>query len=97
MNLERVRRLIEQGLMTEVGLAAVGDALDGEFRVPDDILAELRADAEAWAHFQTFPESYKRIRIGWIDGSRGRADVFRQRLDYFLRMTRRGKRFGMVQ
>ncbi len=97
MNLERVRRLREQGKMAPAGLAAVGDLLAEELEVPLDILSELKQDAEVWANFREFPDSYKRIRIGWIDMARSRPPVFRQRLDYFLRMTKRNKRFGMVQ
>jgi uncharacterized protein YdeI (YjbR/CyaY-like superfamily) len=96
LNRERVRRLIEQGRMTPAGLAAAGP-IDVEFRVPPDILRELKADRQTWRNFRAFPESYQRIRVGWIDGSRAAPDVFRRRLDYFLKMTKQDKRFGMVQ
>lgn len=96
-NLERIRRLKEQGKMAPAGLAAVGDRLDGRFQVPPDILRELKRDAEVWRNFQRFPESYQRVRIGWIDMSRKRPEVYKQRLDYFLRMTKRNKRFGSVR
>jgi uncharacterized protein YdeI (YjbR/CyaY-like superfamily) len=97
MNKERVRRLHAQGLMTEAGLAAGVDFLDEVFEVPGDLLAALQEDPEVWAHFETFPESYVRIRIGWIEGARGRPEEFEKRLRYFLKMTKQGKRFGMVQ
>jgi uncharacterized protein YdeI (YjbR/CyaY-like superfamily) len=97
MNKERMRRMVEQQRMTPAGLAAIGNILDRPFVVPEDILAALKADKQTWANFQAFPESYKRIRVGWIDGSRNRQDVFETRLRYFLRMTAQNKRFGMVQ
>ncbi len=97
MNKERVRRLHAQGLMTDAGMEAGVDFLDEEFDVPADILAEIKADREAWEHFETFPESYVRIRIGWIDGVRDRPEEYEKRLRYFLKMTKQGKRFGMVQ
>ena len=97
MNLERVRRLRDKGKMTPAGLAAVSDLLDQEFSIPADILETLRRDPEVWDNFQQFPDSYKRIRVGWIDAARGRPEVFRQRLDYLLKMTKRKERFGMVQ
>jgi uncharacterized protein YdeI (YjbR/CyaY-like superfamily) len=97
MNKERVRRLIEQGRMTQAGLDMLGDALEGEFEVPADIEEALRADVQVWENFQQFPESYKRIRVGWIDGARHRPEEFEKRLRYFVKMTRQGKRFGMVQ
>jgi uncharacterized protein YdeI (YjbR/CyaY-like superfamily) len=97
MNKVRVRRLVEAGRMTPAGLAAAGDVLDEPFEVAPDILSKLKADADVWRNFQTLPDSYRRIRIGWIEGARNRPPVFEQRLNYFLRMTRQGKRYGMVQ
>lgn len=67
------------------------------WRVPPDILAAIKRDRTTWQHFQTFPESYKRIRIGWIDAARRRREIFRQRLRHFLKMTAQNRRFGMVQ
>jgi uncharacterized protein YdeI (YjbR/CyaY-like superfamily) len=95
LNKARVRRLIGEGRMTPAGLAAAGE-LNQRFKIPRDIEKDLRRDADVWRNFHAFPESYKRIRIGWIDGSRGRPDVFKQRLDYFVRMTRVNKRFGTM-
>ncbi|MBI4419073.1 MAG: YdeI/OmpD-associated family protein [Ignavibacteriales bacterium] len=60
-------------------------------------IATIKADKSAWRHFQRFPLSYRRVRIGWIDGARKRPDVFRQRLRYFLRMTRKGRQYGLVR
>ena len=67
------------------------------WRVPPDILAAIKRDRTTWKHFQAFPESYKRIRIGWIDAARQRRGILRQRLRHFLKMTAQNKRFGMVQ
>ena len=97
MNKVRVRRLAEAGRMTQAGFDAAGDVLDEPFEVPADILKRLKSDERAWANFQAFPESYQRIRIGWIDAARKRPEVFEQRLAYFMRMTAQNKRFGMVQ
>jgi uncharacterized protein YdeI (YjbR/CyaY-like superfamily) len=98
MNLERVRRLHAAGKMTPAGLAVIDPGvLDEPFEVPPDIREALKADPETWRNFEAFPESYKRIRIGWIDLARVRPDVFETRLRYFLKMTKAGKRYGMVQ
>jgi uncharacterized protein YdeI (YjbR/CyaY-like superfamily) len=96
-NRERIRRLIEQGLMTEAGLEAVATLMYEPFEIEPDVLTALKADARTWQNFEAFPESYKRIRIGWIQAARARADIFEQRLSYFLKMTAQNKRFGMVQ
>ena len=62
MNRERVRKLITQRKMTKAGLAAIARVFDPEaeeerFVVPPDILAELKANPEAWKNFQNLPES----------------------------------------
>ena len=97
MNRERVRRLIKSGRMTRVGLAAIEHTGKGPAELPEDILKRLKGDPDVWRNFQRFPASYKRIRIGWIAAARQRREVFDQRLDYFLKMTKHNKRFGMVQ
>jgi uncharacterized protein YdeI (YjbR/CyaY-like superfamily) len=103
MNQERVRRLIKQRKMTKAGLA-VFDGKQGLKRhktrgliIPADILRALKKDKTTWKNFQKFPDSYKRIRVGWVNNSRKRPDFFRQRLRYFLKMTAQNKRFGMVR
>lgn len=96
MNKERARRLLREGKMTPAGLAAAG-ALEEALVIPTDILKRLKADRKVWKNFQQFPDTYKRIRVGWIDGVRKRPDEFEKRVRYFLKMTAQNKRFGMVQ
>jgi uncharacterized protein YdeI (YjbR/CyaY-like superfamily) len=103
INRERVRRLMKAGLMRRAGLDAlrahgVGRSAGSRTLViPPDILDHLKRDPVVWRNFNRFPASYKRIRIGWIQGSRNRMAVFEARLRYFLKMTKANKRFGMVQ
>ena len=97
MNKVRVRRLADAGRMTPTDMAAAGAILDEPFSVAPGILASLQADETTWRNFQAFPDSYQRIRIGWIEGARNRPEVFETRLRYFLRMTAQNKRYGMVQ
>jgi hypothetical protein len=65
--------------------------------VPADILKALRKDPEVWRNFRGFPETYRRIRVGWIEGARSRRDVFQKRLAFFLKKTKRNEMFGMVR
>ncbi len=105
MNRERVRRLIAARRMTKAGLERIAHVFDHtrdtkrnlKWRIPPDILTAIKRDRTAWKHFEKFPESYKRIRIGWIDAARRRPEILRQRLRHFLKMTAQNKRFGMVQ
>ena len=98
MNRERVNRLIASGRMTRAGLDAIGGApARGRVTLSDDVAAALKAEPAAWRHFQRFPASYKRIRIGWIEGARDRPAEFAKRLRYFVKMTAENKRYGMVR
>ena len=103
MNIERLRRLMRQKKVTKAGLDAAQDALvairkqRNKTSIPSDILKALKKNPVVWKKFSRFPASYKRIRIGWIDGSRKHPELFSQRLNYFLKMTVQNKRFGMVQ
>jgi uncharacterized protein YdeI (YjbR/CyaY-like superfamily) len=95
LNKERARRLIAQGLMTEAGRAKLPDLAPESYHFPVDILAALQADLQTWENFQRFPESYKRIRVGFIEEMRKQPAVFQQRLDNFIRKTRANKLFGV--
>jgi hypothetical protein len=64
-------------------------------KVAPDIRKALQQGG-AWTHFMRFPETYRRIRISWIEGGRGRPQ-FMQRLRYFVGMTAKGKKYGMLQ
>lgn len=104
LNKERIRRLIRSRKMTRIGLARIEHAFlehktqkKERFTLPSDIRNALKQDPVVWKNFNAFPESYKRIRIGWIDGSRERQQVFDTRLRYFIRMTAKNKTFGMVR
>lgn len=96
MNKVRMRRLIEQGRMTPAGMSKF-EAHSDIFEIPPDILEALKRDKKTWEAFQAFPDSYKQIRIGFIEMGRNRPEVFQQRLRYFLKMTSQGKKYGMVQ
>ena len=108
-NKERVRQLVKRGRMTAAGLESIRQHINEDasledhtslfdaFEIPEDILHALKDDPDVWKNFNRFPESYKRVRIGWIHSSRVRPEVFTQRLNYFISMTRKNKTFGMVK
>lgn len=102
-NRERIRRLIAQKRVTAAGLAAIRHAFPSAspahrtFIIAPDILQVLKADARTWKNFQAFPASYKGIRVGWVEGARKRPTEFVKRLRYFVKMTAKNRRFGMVR
>lgn len=93
-NKERLKSLLKKKKLIKEVRETLGDVLDEAFVIPSDILAAIKANKQAWKHFQTFSESYKRIRIGFIDGARKRPAEFQKRLAYFIRMTEQNKQFG---
>jgi uncharacterized protein YdeI (YjbR/CyaY-like superfamily) len=93
-NKERLRSLVEQGKVVQEVLDSLGDILTEKFEFPPDILKTIKANKEAWKNFQKFSESYRRIRIAFIDGARNRPEEFQKRLRYFIKMTEKNKMFG---
>ena len=102
MNKERIRRLIKQKRMTAIGLKAVSKFFDKnkeeKFTIAPDILRELKANKNAWNNFQSFPEGYKRVRIGYIEHVRNRdKKMFESRLNNLIKKTAKNIKFGMVR
>lgn len=104
MNKERIYNLIAQKKMTKMGLAAVAHVFDPtknkakHFVIPADILESLKANKQAWRNFQRFPDSYKRIRIAFIESRKRHGKIqFQKSLDHFIDMTAKNKRFGLVK
>ena len=90
-NKERIRWLSENGLMHPDVLKKVAHILEETFVYPDDILDAIKKDESAWEHFHKFSESYKRIRIAYIDSARESHEEFKKRLNHFMERTRQGK------
>lgn len=93
-NKERLRKLVKQRKVIKEVRESLGDILEENFEIPQDILRAIKANREAWQNFQRFSEPYKRIRIGFIEGARKRPDEFKKRLSYFIKMTEKNKQFG---
>jgi uncharacterized protein YdeI (YjbR/CyaY-like superfamily) len=103
-NRERIIKLVAQKKMTQAGLDAVAQAFQpsekdrSEFTIAPDIMGPLTANNEAWKNFQKLPESYKRVRIGYIESRRRHGqEMFQKSLQHFIDMTARGKRFGFIR
>jgi len=98
MNKQRVRRLVAEGRMTPAGMAVIGDALDLEpFVLSPDVERALHGDPETWRNFDAFPESYRRLRIAFVESARRRPAEFDKRLAHFVKMTKQNRRFGYVK
>lgn len=93
-NKERLKFLLKKKKVIKEVRDTLNDLADEKFVMPEDILTQIKSNKEAWKHFQTFSEAYKRIRIGFIDGARKRPAEFEKRLAYFIKMTEQNKQFG---
>ena len=93
-NRERLGKLIAEGKVVKDVLAMLGNISSRQFEIPKDILEAIKANKEAWKNFKNFSESYKRIRIAFVDGARNRPKEFQKRLNYFIKMTEKNKQFG---
>ena len=91
-NIERLVFLDSQGLIHPTVRPTVERVIHAPFLFPEDILNAIRHDPLAWANYQTFSDSYKRIRVAYIDAARKRPAEFEKRLANFIEKTRLNKR-----
>jgi uncharacterized protein YdeI (YjbR/CyaY-like superfamily) len=103
LNKERIRKMIKEKKMTNNGLDAVKHVFNKiqdeqeKFIIPKDILNCLKKDKLTWDNFKNFSKSYQRVRVMWINDARLRPEIFKKRLLYFIKMTAKNKRYGMIQ
>jgi len=95
LNKERLKRILKQKKVINSVRKTLGDLENEEFVFPKDILSEIKKNKEAWKNYQKFSEAYKRIRIAFIDDSRIRPDIFKVRLNYFIKMSAQNKQYGL--
>lgn len=93
-NKERLRWLAGENRLHPSIKAAVQSILSEKYRFPCDILEEIKKDKPAWKNYLRFPDSYRRIRIAYIDSARKRPEEFERRLKSFIAATRRNKMTG---
>ena len=93
-NIERLRYLVAKKRVIKEVAVSLGDVLNQEFVMPNDILKAIKANKKAWKHFQAFSGSYIRIRIAYIESARKRPEEFEKRLQNFINKTEQNKTFG---
>jgi uncharacterized protein YdeI (YjbR/CyaY-like superfamily) len=90
-NRERLKWLWEKDLIHPKIRKEVESIVREEFVFPDDIIEILKKDDTVWKNYQEFSDSYKRIRIGYIDAARIRPEEFEKRLLNFIHKTKENK------
>ncbi len=91
-NIERLLWLDSRGMIHPSVRQGIEAILCKPFAYPEDILDAVRSDETAWSHYLSFPESYRRIRVAYIDAARNRPEEFRKRLTNFVKKTKENKR-----
>lgn len=95
LNKERLKKLLKKKKVIASVRKTLSELENEKFVFPMDIIEEIRKNKEAWKNYQKFSEAYKRIRLAFIDDSRVRQDIFRTRLNYFIKMTAQNKQYGL--
>jgi len=105
-NKRRVAQMIEQGRMTEIGLAKIeeakrNDEWDKATRrenttvIPPELRQALKANTRAQRTFDTLPPSQRRLYIYWI--TEAKKDETRQkRIRAAVKMLKENKRIGIA-
>ncbi len=93
-NKERLKWLAKEKMLLPSIHDKVEDILKEKFVFPTDILNAIKKDKIAWTNYKEFSESYKRIRIAYIDTARKRPEEFTKRLANFIKKTRENKQIG---
>ncbi|MCU4156452.1 YdeI/OmpD-associated family protein [Carboxylicivirga sp. A043] len=90
-NIERLKWLFENNLIHHSIKEDVLKIIQQDFIFPNDIVEQLKKDKSVWDNYQNFSESYKRIRIAYIESARKRPDEFDKRLKNFIEKTKVNK------
>ncbi len=90
-NKERLKWLIENNLVHHSFVKTVNEIISKEYVFPLDILNEIKKDKTAWNNYEDFSDSYKRIRIAYINSARKRPEEFTKRLTNFIQKTHNNK------
>ena len=90
-NKERLKWLLENKMIHPEIEDRIQNVLSEPFIFPSDIIDRLKEDKMVWKNYQQFSDSYKRIRIAYIDAARKRPLEFEKRLDNFIDKTKKNK------
>jgi uncharacterized protein YdeI (YjbR/CyaY-like superfamily) len=91
-NKERLKWLLENDMVHPKFEDKIQKVLSEPFVFPKDIIDRLKKDKTVWENYQHFSNTYKRIRIAYIETARIRLDEFEKRLNHFINKTKENKK-----
>lgn len=100
LNRQRIWKLQNEEKIHPGGLDLIIDQVghpDDPLAIPDWIQTQLKKDKEVWTNFQAFDHFYKRLKVGWIlECHKYRPEESQKRLNYLIKNTKKGKRYGTI-
>ena len=90
-NIERLIWLDSKGLIHPDVRVSILPIIEEPFVFPQDIIDIINLDETVSENFNNFSDSYKRIRIAYIEAARNRPAEFQKRLDNFIEKTQKNK------
>lgn len=90
-NKERLKWLLENKMIHPKCEDKIRTVLSDPFIFPNDITDRLKEDKIVWKNYQHFSDTYKRIRIAYIEAARKRPEEFKKRLNNFINKTKENK------
>lgn len=94
LNIARVKRLEDLGLMTDAGREVLSDDIDKKFVLDKEIKKEL-VNAKCLKTFLSFPELYQRIRVYNVNFYKKRnPEAYKKALVHLIKETQNGKMYG---
>lgn len=94
LNKERMKWLLENNLLHPSQLEKAKEIAVEKFVSPKDIIDAIKKDKIVWKNYKEFSDTYKRIRIAYMDYARERPEEFKKRLNNFINKTRVNKQIG---
>ncbi|WP_291529386.1 YdeI/OmpD-associated family protein [Bacteroides sp. UBA939] len=99
-NKERLKWLLDNEMIHPKFEDKIRNVLSEPFVFPNDIMEKLKEDNAVWNNYLRFSDSYKRIRIAYIEAARIRLEEFEKRLNHFISKTKENKKitgFGGIE
>ncbi len=95
-NVNRVKKLIEEGRMTPAGLEAFKPHKRRKARplpteLPKDLEGKFIKQVNAWQNFNRFPPSYRRLTVGWVASAK-KEETKLKRLKQLIEFSAENKR-----
>ena len=90
-NKERLKWLLQNNFLHSSVLDTVKKVLAEKFVFPPDIIEAIKGDKVAWKNYTKFSDSYKRIRVAYIESARKRPEEFKKRLSNLIKKTKDNK------